>query len=435
MIWTLADAASSIFESALVFYFMSLILNIRKRSVQVAAVAFLSLYIIICNHFSFNENIVLLGCITIAFLTGLFNSESKWYTVLFAAAFYYLILVLIDAVTIVGFSGLLGVPAQTIIDTGSTKLVCILVSKTTLLAVCLLVAKRFSIKNRNVEFAYFIPIVFIILSNILISLTILRNYFESDMEMRHEQLIILLIGYLTVSLILLFVFDRSMRNTEYKYKVVLLNKQLAFQEDSIHELKDNHLEIRKIWHDVSNNLNNIAILTRNGKLKESTELIESYTKTINDIKIKINSGNVFVDALVSKKLRTCKENNIAFRYDILLSEKLLIDDVALTIILENGLNNAIEACLKEPEEEREITLKIKMANGYIFINIQNPTGANPKIVGGRVETTKKDKTRHGLGLQTVRSIAERYDGELKVYCENGIFTFDAALKNMPIKHD
>ncbi len=435
MIWQLADMASSIFESVLVFYFLGLVLKIKKQSVNVVAAVSLGLYVIICNRLDGNENLVLLGCIIIAAVVGIINSESKWYAVLFSVAFYYMILVLLDAMTIVTFSGLLKVPAQTIIMTGSTKLVCILVSKSTLLAICLLVAKWFSIKTKSVEFAYFIPIVFIVFSNILISLEVLRSYFESGAEFSHEQMIILLIGYLSASLILLFVFDRSMRSTEMKHEVELLNKQLAFQEDSIHELKDNHLEIRKIWHDVSNNLNNIAILTRNGKLEESTEMIERYTKTINDIRIKINSGNVFVDALISKKLRTCRENNITLQYNILLPEKVLVDDVDLTIILENGLNNAIEACLKEPEDQREISLNMKILKGYIFIIIENKTSAILKIDDGKIQTSKKDKTRHGLGLQNVRSIVTRYDGNFSVRCLQGLFTFDVVLKNMPIKHE
>lgn len=60
-----------------------------------------------------------------------------------------------------------------------------------------------------------------------------------------------------------------------------------------------------------------------------------------------------------------------------------------------------------------------------------PQGAGPKraprFEDGLPATTKEDVTNHGFGTRSMRLIAERYGGALKLGAENGVFYVNALL--------
>lgn len=100
----------------------------------------------------------------------------------------------------------------------------------------------------------------------------------------------------------------------------------------------------------------------------------------------------------------------------------------ISIILNNSLNNALEACenLKElkPEEPLSISIEAYCKNNMFFIEVIN-------TFDGMIRYEKKDDillTRkenyfeHGLGFQNIRKCAEKYLGsaeysyEAKQFC-------------------
>ena len=75
-----------------------------------------------------------------------------------------------------------------------------------------------------------------------------------------------------------------------------------------------------------------------------------------------------------------------------------IEPLDVSTIFGNGLDNAIEASEKLPEEQRAILVKAgKMQNFF-------------------------DDFLHGFGISNMRKAVEKYDGQLMTKCENGKFT-------------
>ena len=61
---------------------------------------------------------------------------------------------------------------------------------------------------------------------------------------------------------------------------------------------------------------------------------------------KSNSGNSILDAILTDKILQLSNTDIKFEHTVLLPENFNIDNVDLTIIIGNLLDNAIEACNK-----------------------------------------------------------------------------------------
>ena len=60
----------------------------------------------------------------------------------------------------------------------------------------------------------------------------------------------------------------------------------------------------------------------------------------------------------------------------------------------------------------------------MFVNVYNFYGGDLEFDGGLPRSTKGDALNHGFGMKSVRMLAEKYGGELKVTAEDGIFNTD-----------
>ena len=103
-----------------------------------------------------------------------------------------------------------------------------------------------------------------------------------------------------------------------------------------------------------------------------------------------------------------------------------MSELDLCVIIGNLFDNAIEASLPLPEEERQIRVYMDMKNTQLYISMTNLTAARkqPKFAG-RFHTTKGDG--HGFGLVRIDSIIERLDGYLSRNSEDGAFTTEILI--------
>ena len=112
-----------------------------------------------------------------------------------------------------------------------------------------------------------------------------------------------------------------------------------------------------------------------------------------------------------------------------IDRPIKIDHLDLTVLIANILDNAIEATT-QVSGNRCISFSLITDNENIIILTQNPTVNN--IETTHLMTTKKDKKHHGFGLMSVKSIAQKYDGNYVFECADGIFTSTIVLLNHQI---
>ena len=98
----------------------------------------------------------------------------------------------------------------------------------------------------------------------------------------------------------------------------------------------------------------------------------------------------------------------------------------MCIIVGNLFDNAIEACMQLPEEERMIRVYMDIKNTQLYMSFTNSTAQKKqKKEAGRFRTTKG--TGHGYGLVRIDTIVERYQGYLRRESEDGAFTTEILL--------
>ena len=129
--------------------------------------------------------------------------------------------------------------------------------------------------------------------------------------------------------------------------------------------------------------------------------------------------NPVVNSVLSAKSAVMEEQGIAFQHRIALPGQLAVEGPDLCAMLGNGLDNAIEACSRLPEGERNIHLELRADRGLLVCRIANPCREAMTLRDGLPVTSKS--SGHGYGLWSVREAAERYGGAMRVACERGTF--------------
>lgn len=142
-------------------------------------------------------------------------------------------------------------------------------------------------------------------------------------------------------------------------------------------------------------------------------------KELDDIKSTKYCENELLNIILSIKIEESKKYDINIELKIDYFIELNMEDIDVCNIFTNLLDNSIEAAKKS--ENKNIKLYICEKNGYVIIKNENFCKCYKKNEAGKFETTKKDKKSHGYGIKIIEKTLEKYNGDLNIRIDNGIF--------------
>ncbi len=133
-----------------------------------------------------------------------------------------------------------------------------------------------------------------------------------------------------------------------------------------------------------------------------------------------NTGNKTLDIVLSEKKYTCSRYNIQYEEYINISKLDFMSNVDICAIFSNALDNAIEACMKiDKDIEKVIDVKVTYINQFCILKFTNSKSNEIKLVNQEIQTSKSDKSVHGIGLASIKYIVKKYDGEVTInYSDN-----------------
>ena len=172
-----------------------------------------------------------------------------------------------------------------------------------------------------------------------------------------------------------------------------------------------------------------------GETKEALRYCEDLRTPIREVSQTVWTGDKAADCLISSKMALAGQKQIKTAVHIEYPRNTNIRSADLTTILGNLLDNALEAVQSAPEELRFLNLTIRRINAMLIIKVENGCGNAPKQENGTLITSKSDKAAHGLGLKSVQTAADRYDGALTASYRDGVFQAVVTLSFRPVKTD
>lgn len=210
-------------------------------------------------------------------------------------------------------------------------------------------------------------------------------------------------------------------------------REYTIQQNSILEknyitAKESYETNAKLYHDMNNHFLLLQSYLKENKVEEAGAYLEKLSKERTKHIYDRYTGIEAIDYILSQKREKAENNRIHMKIHGEYPKDCKIDPVDLCTILTNLLDNAVEACMKQPEgEPRDIQVTIRRLHQFIIIKIANSSIASPDIRNGKLHTSKKDRNLHGWGMRSVLSAVEKYQGTVQYEYREKMFTVSAML--------
>lgn len=196
------------------------------------------------------------------------------------------------------------------------------------------------------------------------------------------------------------------------------------QDRQIRELYKN---ARRLKHDMKNHF--MVLLSY--LLSEEYEAAKLYSSEIldklNGMHSYVDTGNALMNHIVNEKLCSARQQGIRIKAEIENLSFARMKSIDFSALLGNMLDNAIEACMNEKEESREIHLLISAKKGYEVICVKNRISCSVLENNPGLQTAKPDFPSHGLGIPQMEAITEGYGGMLDLYETEEFFCVSAYI--------
>lgn len=178
--------------------------------------------------------------------------------------------------------------------------------------------------------------------------------------------------------------------------------------------------INQKYHDLKHQ---IGIIRTEDNPFQKAKYLEELEKGMNIYDTHYKTGNNVLDTILTSKGLTIVNNNINFTC---VADGSLIDFISvmdICSIFGNALDNSLESVkdIKE-KDKRLVKMAVFKQKQLLLIKFENYYDKPLKYVDGMYLTTKKDKTIHGYGLKSIRSIVEKYNGTTTINTQNNWFT-------------
>ncbi len=191
------------------------------------------------------------------------------------------------------------------------------------------------------------------------------------------------------------------------------------------EVEIMYRKMRGWRHDYHNHIQSLKAYMSLMQYEEATRYLERLEDDLSAVDVVLKTGNIVADAILNSKLTLIRERNIRVDATAVVPEDTHISETDLSVLIGNLLDNAMEACMQIPEEERFIRIYIDIVRKQLYISVTNSMGDRPRKIGERFLTQKQG--HHGFGLVRIDSIVKKYGGYINRQTDEGVFATEITL--------
>ena len=215
---------------------------------------------------------------------------------------------------------------------------------------------------------------------------------------------------------------KAYRKRAKHFQVISENYKQQFDAEYAYfkEYKNENKEISKFRHDWKNHMIVIQGLLEQGDMEEAKAYFNEVSGKADVSKWKVVTGNETLDMILASKMVMMQEKGIEFHFTGSLTGISYMKPADLCIVFSNLIDNAIEAA--EQCDKKEICVKVTHSPEYCLCVIENTV--IEKVIPdekGLLSTTKEDMYNHGIGLQNVKEILQKYSSELELESDERFF--------------
>ena len=255
----------------------------------------------------------------------------------------------------------------------------------------------------------------------------------TDLLYRGEAIVIefmdsfIVILYFLLSIVTLTILNR--KNAAERENIILL-ASAAQAEKEISQLYEYQRQAAIYRHDLRHHMNFLQSCLNENKYTQAHDYIKEICTNLDNSRITRYCDNEAVNLILSSYIDSANEYNITTQVSVTAGNLSDYKPTDLCSLLANALENAINACKLVQtapaaiNSNRIITVKVFDKNNKLCINITNTYAVEPVFVNN---TPVSDKAGHGIGIRSIISVIEKYNGVYDFFTEDGLFYFQACM--------
>lgn len=404
---TIFEAFLYLFEGLIIFYYARNMFEQKFRTSVSITFLFLG-YLVLFFVYKLDLttlNMFAILVVNVLIFSFLYNCNFK--TVLFHSFLLLCIMVACEWFSIFTISAILHKDFNAYQDNFSIHVMNIISSKLLYFIICILMVNFFAKGKKNGKSkSLFWVLLLMPLSTLIILLVFRYITFEAVLSNQMQFYSSIASGLLlATNIIVFFLYEYSVSNWEKLFELRAIQQKQELDETYLTILEQNNINLKIFTHDIKNHLEQISNLTQDSSIQK---YITKLYGTIQKYDTIGASKNKILDIILSKYSTLCANKNIEISFNIKTANLSLIDDMDLSTILNNVLDNAVESALNS--KKRKITVDIFTKQMFEIIKVKNSCDTPPQSNETKLLTSKKDKMSHGLGLISVQRTLKKYNG-------------------------
>ncbi|MFV0344584.1 MAG: GHKL domain-containing protein [Anaerocolumna sp.] len=243
-------------------------------------------------------------------------------------------------------------------------------------------------------------------------------------------------GIVITNTYFLNILEYESENNRLVYENQLFTQQSTMQYLYYDNLENQYRDSLSIIHDVKKHMRAIEELYEQRELNSAKEYAATISSILDDFQLNEYSSNRVLNIILNDKLKVAEQNNIEFICKIDEVDLSFIDNIDLTTIFANLLDNALEACIHK-KGDKFIQVMVGSFHNLVVINMKNTMKEakdgkmlsnefyipNPKLES-HIETMRN---HNGIGLPNVTKVVKKYNGDFNCEQDGQIFTSTIVL--------
>lgn len=316
------------------------------------------------------------------------------------------------------------------------RYLCIVLINLTNLIVFFVIIK---FKKHGIRLLKLTDIISFVILPIVVLLIIYATFYIMVLTKYQSNIIVYLavicVCMLAVAAVVWYSVYRISKDNKIKTELLLIEQKTKLYEENILQTSSQIEKMSRFKHDIKNNLFIINRLIKDNHYKDAQKVCSDISGELQGIYTPLNTRNPLLNAVVNVEQEKACVYSIDFSVNV---KDEMIDyytNTDIVSIIGNMCDNAIEY-LKDCENSiKQMKLEIDSHNNHYIISCKNRIKNSVLEKNPSLLTNKIDKGNHGKGIEILKSIAQKYEGELNIFEEEGYFysTIVLVMKSVPEK--
>lgn len=423
VIWNIVEAANVAFEMLIVLLYFSKLFTPSYEYKRIYIVGYLAAALILYLTGVFTSDSTVLISVTFALL--LLISIILYEGTLIRKAFLSLLFIVIVFISEILFIGIMtalniGMPSE-IVEQGVNRIIGMIGTKIIYFWIVVFVCRLINKKLKEVPPKQWVMIFLMPVVSTVILYIIFYDLLSVSVNGGMVIYCCAVLGLLYINFAVFDFFETYLK----QLRLSVLEQVIERENTNYRQIENAYNDMRKLKHDVANQLDVVNNLIIQNEKNSAEVVIKNISEQLESINAVCYTGEPIIDSVINIKLKYAHELGINITKRIKIST-LNLDKIELCRAIGNVLDNAIEGCQRSGLFEQHIYISMQQIDDKIVVEITN-TASDVNL--NNLQTSKKNRSAHGIGLSSIQNSVEKLNGYMKYDFKNNIFSLKMVVPN------